>query len=600
MKKTTLTIMAAATFFGSGLKAQSIPEGMNHLYAGRVKSATTVFEKMLLVNPNNIDAIYWLGQAKLEADEIMGSRIAGAKQVYEKALQTTNGAPLIQVGMGHVELLENKANEARQHFETALTLTRHSKKGDDPNIETAIGRAIADSKTGDFQWAVRLLEDATTKDPKNTEAWLQLGNAHRKAGSGSGGGPAYTAYNKALQVNSNFAPASFRLAELFKSQKNYDFVLQYLNDAITKDPNFSVAYYELFYFYFFRQKFSEAEGYLNKYIASKSQENDVQDQYLYAQLCWAQKNWDCATTKAESVVTGLGNNTKPKVYRLLADAYFEKGDYANARKYSELFFQKKNPDDYGPYDHIVRAKILTKTGGTPDEIYDNYMQGAQLDSVLSSRIDFLKDGAAYFKTNKMYDKYALIMLRIIDLKPKAPINDYFDLMKSYYDDDKNSSSRDAAVTMRDKFPEQVFGYEWAFRNSLILDTTKRDSIAVPDALKLNEFAQKDTVKYKSQYLMTVRYLAGFYFNNYSKTKDKESALGFLIKWRDADPANAEKVQGYITQLEKMTNNPPPGTKPGTTPPSNKQPATKTPVKSSASKPAAAVKSKTTTKAVVKN
>lgn len=599
MKKTTLTILAAGVLFGTGLKAQSIPEGMNHLYAGRVKSATAVFEKMLAVNPNNIDAIYWLGQAKLDADEIMASRIAGARQVYEKALQTTNGAPLIQVGMGHVELLENKMNEARQHFETALTLTRNAKKGDDPNIETAIGRAIADSKTGDFDWAVRLLEDATAKDPKNTEALLQLGNAYRKKGKGDGGGPAYTAYNKALQANSNFAIASYRLSKLFESQKNWELVLQYLNDAITKDPNFSVAYYDLFYYYFLRQKNTEAETYVNKYISSKAQENDVQDQYLYAQLCWAQKNWDCATTKAETIVSALGNNTKPKVYRLLADAYYQKGDYANARRYSDLFFQKKNPDDYGPYDHKLRADILAKTGGTPDDVFDNYMQGAQLDSVLTSRIDFLKDGAAYFKTNKIYDKYALIMLRIIDLKPKAPINDYFDVMKSYYDNDKNSPSRDMALTMADKFPEQVFGYEWAFRNSLILDSVKRDSIAVPDALKLNQFAQKDTVKFKSQYLMTVRYLAGYYFNNYSKTKDKETAMSFLAKWRDSDPANAEKVQGYMTQLEKMASNPPPGNKPGTPPPANK-PGTKTPVKNTSSKPAATTKPKTNTKAVAKN
>ena len=292
MKKTIITFLAGLLLM-TGLKAQTIQEGMNHLYAQRYKSANDVFQKLLAVNPNNIDAIYWQGQIYLENEEIMASRIAAARQLYEKALQTTNGAPLIQVGMGHVELLENKANEARQHFETALTMTRNSKKGDDPAIETAIGRAINDSKTGDVNYAVRLLEDAAAKDPKNTETLLQLGNAYRKAKPGEGGGSAYQTYLKALQVNPNFAVASLRLAQLFLSQKNWDFVLQYLNDAVAKDPKFTAAYYELFYYYWFnKQDYPEAEKQLKKYIDSKLPETDIQDEYLYGQLCLGRKDFD--------------------------------------------------------------------------------------------------------------------------------------------------------------------------------------------------------------------------------------------------------------------------------------------------------------------
>lgn len=49
MKKTTFTIATAFLLIAGGLKAQSIPEGMNHLYAGRIKSAQTVFEKCWLL-----------------------------------------------------------------------------------------------------------------------------------------------------------------------------------------------------------------------------------------------------------------------------------------------------------------------------------------------------------------------------------------------------------------------------------------------------------------------------------------------------------------------------------------------------------------------
>jgi tetratricopeptide (TPR) repeat protein len=190
-------------------------------------------------------------------------------------LQTTNGAPLIKVGMGHIELLADKPDEARRHFDEALTMTR-TRKGDDPVIATAIGRAITDAKTADHKYAVKLLEDAAIKDPKNTETLLQLGNAYRKAGEGSGGGAAFQTYKKALEVNPGFAMASFRLAKLFESQKNTDLVMQYLNEAIAKDTKFTLAYYELFYYYFYRGKFDDAEGYLQKYI-DRTPETDIQD-----------------------------------------------------------------------------------------------------------------------------------------------------------------------------------------------------------------------------------------------------------------------------------------------------------------------------------
>ena len=413
MKKTILTIFAAGLLFVTGLRAQSIQEGMNHLYAQRYKSAIGVFEKMLAVNPNNIEATYWLGQTYLDMDEIMSSRIAKAKQLYEKAMQTTNGAPLIQVGLGHTELLENKMIEARQHFETALTLTRNTRKGDDPVIETAIGRAIADSKNGDYKYAIRLLEDATSKDTKNTEAFLQLGNAHRKAGEGTGGGPAFQAYKKALEINPAFSIANYRIAQIFASQKNWEPFLQYLNEAIAKDPKFTPAYYELFYYYWFRQQdYPEAEKQLNKYIDSKLPDTDIQDQFLYGQLCWGRKDFTCAVTKAESVVMAMGDKTKPKVYRLLADADFQKGDYINAKKYSDLFFLKKNPEDITLYDYQLRADILGKSGATDDEVLNTYMEGTSVDTLANLKVDLIKKGVASFQEKKIYNKQALMILKM--------------------------------------------------------------------------------------------------------------------------------------------------------------------------------------------
>jgi len=584
MKKTTITFLAAGLLLVSGLKAQSIQEGMNHLNAGRIKSAIGNFEKMLAVNPNNIEATYWLGQSYLDMDEIAGARVKAARELYEKGLQSSASAPLLLVGMGHVELLENKTGDARQHFETALTMTR-TKKGDDQNILMAVGRANVDAKAGDYNYAIEKLKAAADKGEKNPEIFLQLGNAYRKAKPGEGGGDAFESYKKALEINPNFSIANLRLAKLFESQKNWELVLQYLNDAITKDSKFSAAYYELFYYNFFRAKFPEAEEQLKKFIDSKLPESDIQDEYLYAQLNWARKDFANAVTKGEQVVAAMGDKTKPKVYRLLADAYFQKGDYQNAKKYSDLFFLKKNPEDVILPDYEIKAAVESKTGGTPDQIYNTYMAGIALDTTAEAKVGYLKKGVAYFKENKIRDKEAQMIQKLIEIKPKPTINDYFDLTLAHYFSGNNAKSREAALLMRDdKYPDQVYGYEWALNNSIVLDSAKQDSIAVPDALKLYGFADKDTVKFKKQYISSVRFLAAYYIN---KAKDKDKSLEFFGKWLAADPANSPTIQPIIDQIKKMQ------TKPAVPPRGNATPAVKA-TSSVKTPPAATVKSKTTT------
>jgi tetratricopeptide (TPR) repeat protein len=550
MNRTFKLIIAGQLFF-SGLKAQTIQEGMNHLYAKRDKSAMEVFQKLIAANKKNMEAIYWLGQTYINMDDN-----AAARQLYEKVLSENSNTPLLVVGMGHIELLDNKNQEAKQHFDKALETSRTS-AGDDPLIQTAIGRAIIDSRTGDFKYAVEILKAAVARDPKNTETLLQLGNAYRKADPGKGGSDAYIYYNKALAVNPNFAPASVRLAKMFETQQNWTLFLQYLNEAVAKDPQFSDAYFELFYYYFYRGNYQEAEAQLNKFIVSKLPESDPQDQFLYAQLCWARKDFVCVVNKAEMVIAALDDKTKPKVYKLLAYSYFEKGDYSTALKNINDYFGKQKREDLIPGDYKLKADILAKTGGTTDEIYNTYIEGAALDPVLFSKVDFLRQGADVFKAKadiasriREGDIRLLIITSKLNESYTPSLNEFYDAGFAYFKGNNLYRADSLFEILTELYPDEKYGWERRYTIGRINDSTMLKGLAVPFAVKYLELLEKDATKNKKEIISTSAYLATYYANI---KKDRPNALVYLKKMLALEPDNVQ-IQNSIRILEGTKSN----------------------------------------------
>jgi tetratricopeptide (TPR) repeat protein len=204
-----------------------------------------------------------------------------------------------------------------------------------------------------------------------------------------------------------------------------------------------------------------------------------------------------------------------------------------------------------------------------------FITGIDVDTVLQNKIDLAKQGLTLYKEQKRYADQAVLLQKLISIKPKPTINDYFDLTVAYYFAEQKPKSREEALKMIQNYPDQVYGYEWAYNNSLALDSVKKDSIAVPDAKKLNEFAAKDTVKYRKQYISTNRYLAAYYIND---AKDKETALQYFNKWLEVDPANGDMIRQYIESIKKMPAQKGNNTRPNGNPPPPKPNSKASPVK----------------------
>ncbi|MFC0775322.1 tetratricopeptide repeat protein [Terrimonas alba] len=547
MKKISITFLVTSLLFVSAVKAQSLQDGVNDLYAERYKSAKATFEKLLASNPNNIDATYWLGQTLIEMDDT-----AGAKNLYSKALLSSANAPLVIVGMGQVELMENKTSEARQRFEAAITMTR-GKKGDDPAILNAVGRAITNTynvkekKGGDINYAVEKLEVAAQRDPKNANIFLNLGNAIRKAKPGEAGGAAFQNYQKATEANPKFAPAYHRMAQLFNSQRNWDLYEKYLKDAINADARFAPAYYDLYYLKLGRD-FAAAEDYAKKYIANTDQ--DPQNDYLRCQTLWAKKDFDGAIACAKNIIAQTGANAKARSYKLIADSYLQKKDTASAKEPVDQYFAKAKPDDLTPLDYQMKAAVYSTIPGQEAVVLAAYQEGIKADTVLENKIDLLKKGTAFFGGKKDYVNESQLQQLILETKPNLNINDYFAAGIANYRAQQYAKSYDIFKVVAEKFPDQPFGWEWMFNNANVLDTVKKDSIALPAAEKLLAFAQKDSVKYAKQISSSSYFLATYHLEK----GDKAKAIDYLkiMMNASADPAVKQSIQKNIDDLSKPT------------------------------------------------
>lgn len=547
MKK-SLSLAILSLLFTFSLFAQSIQEGVNHLYAERYTSAKATFDKMLAANPNNIEAIYWLGQTHIAA-----GNAAAARQVYDKAFASNGSAPLIMVGLGHVELIEGKTPEARQRFESAITASR-GRKGDDPNVLNAIGRANVETRNGDPAYAIAKLTAASQLAPGNADIYINLGNAYRKA---KDGGLAVTNYSKAAQVNP--ALANYRMARIYETQRNWDVFNEHLNRALAADPRFAPAlasqyYYNLLY----KKDFAAANAIASKLIAAS--DPSVENIYFEAQTDYLQKNYDAAITKGKNIVAQAGATANPRVYRLLAYSYLEKGDTATARQYADELFAKAKDEDFVPQDYVLKGTTYAQRN--PEMVVDIYLNAAAEDTTLRNKLLLLQEGVQWAQENKMKIPEADLRLALYRLNPNANPASLFQIGLPYYQGQAYAKADSVFKAYIAAFPDSIYGYYWSANALAAMDTSTTaytTAAAIPGYEKTLELAKADP-RFKTMGVQASGYLATFYNN---QKKDKEAAILYLQKGLELDPTNAALLS-TLKQLQTPVKATPPAKKAGST------------------------------------
>lgn len=527
-------------------KAQGIEEGKKFLYYEKYISAKNVFQQLLNADPKNEEAAYWLGQTLIAPDE--DKDINGAKAVYQKALAANSNSGLLNAGLGHVELLEGKTQEARNHFETAISLSG----GKNILVLDAVGFANGDfdSKLGDATYAVeKLLQATNQKGFKDPRILTDLGDAYRKVGDG---GTAQRTYEAALTIDPRYARAKYRIGRIYQSQgeTQKDIFLRYYNEAIALDPNYTRVYWTL-YQYFYETDVVKSAQYLDKYIEAKGSD-ETNACFLHAQMKYAQGLFAEAITATNNCIAASAT-PYPNLYGVQGYAAFKLGDSVTAKKGFDMYFQKQNPEKLGPRDYETYAKILLKFPGN-ESLAGTYIDKAvAIDSTEAGKVALLKSIAAVYESRQQYAEAGEWYKKVLTIKKVPSKTDIYNAGYSFYRIGKFAPASELFDVYTQKYPDDIFGYYMKGKSYWGIDTVMAYGLAndaFAKAIQVGE-AYPDKSKIIPQLMGSYKYMIAYGANI---EKNKELALSFADKALLVDP-NDQEVLTNKDVISKITLKP---------------------------------------------
>jgi len=538
MKKVFLSFVAFFMLSGF-VMAQSVQDGINFLYYDRIDRAKQTLETVVSKNSKDPYAIYWLGQALLADKDV-----AGAKALYQNALNSGVNDPWIWVGMGHVELLEGRnINEVKQRFEQAITASK-SKKNENPDILNAIGRANADgsSKVGDPTYAIELLKRAGNIDKANSDIYYNMGVNYLKLGS-MHGGDAVDAFNEAIRRNPKDARSFFRIGRIYQSQGNVDVMNKYFSEAAGADNSYAPVYLEWFQYYANRDV-NAAKEYLDKYMNIVKDDKTCETDYFYADYLFRAGKYQESLNKAKEMMNGACKDFT-KLQLIYAYNYNRLGDSMKAKEAIETYFAKTAPEKILPEHYLMGSAILRKFPEKTKDAVSLLEQVFNADTITANRIKYADTIAFIYKNNGNEVERLKWLKTSFTLNPNPSNLDIYNLGDAALNG-KNFALADSMFTVyKQKYPEQVYGYL-----GLVKSAQAKDSTGVTAIEPINDYIHyllQDSVKNAATIGYYHAVQGGTYVN---EVKDYQKALDEFELAIQFDPENAQ-YKSYRDQIAKV-------------------------------------------------
>lgn len=515
------------------LEAQSNEGARRLLYYERYDSAARMLQYLTQADPNNAEAWWLMTRACLHKGQV--------KEIRDKLLSLPAGninAPFVSCAYGQVMLRDNKKDSAGIYFNKALTETKQK----DPAILLAIAEAEVEEPNGDPSYALDLIGMALKKDKHNPRLYVASGNAYRRLQNGT---ESYKAYQDAISQDAKYVEASYKLGKIFITQENPDMYLKYFTDAVMADSLYAPAWYELYYYYYFRDV-NKAMDCLQHYISAT--DKCPRNEYLLTDLLYASKKYREAIDHARLLIGPQGNTPEPRMYKLIAYSYKELNDTIHALQYMRNYFSNQNDTGFVTKDYETMGDIFERLSDRKDSAAFFYVKAEASEKDSTKKRAYYKKLADIYKQLKNYPDQAIWLGRYYEGNPRASNLDLFNWGLADYMA-KDYKMADSVFGMyENKYPEQNFGYYWRARSNAAIDTAMQGGLAIPHYLKFIELTAKDTANAlnRRHLIESYGYIAAYKANT---EKNYQEAVSYFEKLLTLDPANSD-ARKYVDILKK--------------------------------------------------
>src|SRR5712692_759996 len=195
--------------------------------AGRLSEAEAAYSEVLSVDPENIDALHFLGVVAYQRNEH-----GRAEELISRALsRNASNAPAYS-NLGNALGAQGKLDAAMVCYERALALQ--------PEYADAwVNLGVAFRAKGELDKAVQCYQRALSRAPDVPMAHFNLGNALAQQGKLD---EAAACLRKALALKPDYAEAFCSLGNVLRNQDRLDEAIPCYRKAISLKPDFPEAY----------------------------------------------------------------------------------------------------------------------------------------------------------------------------------------------------------------------------------------------------------------------------------------------------------------------------------------------------------------------
>ena len=550
--KPIVVVVALMLFFPFLAKtfSQELKDAVKLTKSEQFAKATSKFKELIRLTPGNGDLYFFYGKNFLDkyySDTLNISfpeMADSAKTVYELGLKMDPANPINFVGLGAIDLINNKLPEAKAEFAKAIALLPSKANKQikmDPAKQSVVMIEMAESYVTagvhDTGSVFSLLRSAEKLDPKNPILYIVKGDVYFYLLND--GSKAIANYNMAQTLDPKSPEATLRFGQLWLRARQYTTALKYYQDVVKMDSTFAPAYRELGSLLSRAGRQEEAKKNFYKFLAL-TRNTAARKQFVNTLI--ELKDYNEAINQLNEILKV--DNTDNDVNRALAYCYFETQQYDKGLPYIKKFIAQARPEKVRPLDYTYYGRLLSKL--KQDSLATEQLLKAY--SMDTSKAELISEAALCYTRIKKFDKAMEQYERKIKLKKGVPM-DYYNLGKVYYSL-LDYVKADTNLAIFNKMQaDYIPGFTWRARTKSNLDQKdpkgfNTTGLAAPVYEGLLLKTQSDTVKYMKERFESFDYLAFYHYSQYmrdQKLKDEaEKALFYYMRMSAVNP-NDEKV-----------------------------------------------------------